>query len=176
MKRSFYVACAALAGALLSSAAIGHTFDIMETVNGTEAVTDGQVIAPGPDGAETITAGANFNDGSYIPQVVNVNIYDDAAHTILSDTLTITIPVQNPPQITLGFSSDATIPLSPENLAITETGALQDIATFTNSRGIQTTVRVLSDPEPAPIPEPASFLLTACGLAPLCGRRLRRRG
>jgi hypothetical protein len=37
------------------------------------------------------------------------------------------------------------------------TGALQDIATFTNSNGIQTTVRVFSDPEP--VPEPTSVLL-----------------
>ena len=46
---------------------------------------------------ETITA-VNFNDGNYVPQVVHVNLYDDAAHTILSDSLTITIPTQNPPR------------------------------------------------------------------------------
>jgi hypothetical protein len=156
---------------LTGSPALAHTIDIVELPNGggTRAITDGNVLNTFPD-SETISAGVNFNDGNYVPQVINVNLYDDLAHTIVSDQFTITVPVQNPPQITVGLTSETPgvplQPLNPENIGLTETGALQNVITLTNSNGIQTTVRIQSIEEAtAPAtPEPASLLLTSAGL------------
>ena len=157
--------------------------DIIELPNegGTQGIIDGKVFATFP-GSETISMGANLNDGNYVPQVINVNLYEDAAHTIVSDRFTITVPVQNPPQITLGLTSDTDgillAPLTPEDIGITETGLLQTIVTLTNSNGIQTTIRLQSDaPEavvPSPVPEPASVATAVFGLLALIPiKRLR---
>ena len=176
----------AIAVCLLLTAlpATAHTIDILELPNGggTRAVTDGSILNTFP-ASETISVGVNFNDGNYLPQVLNVNVYDDAAHTTVSDQLTITVPSANPPQITVGLTSMTPgIPLSaltPESIGITETGALQPIVTLTNSNGIQTTIRLQSN-EPAGgtglpgVPEPAPFLLTATGVAGLITFSRRR--
>lgn len=169
----------------LASNLHAHTIDIVELPNegGINIFTDGNLLNFFP-GAESAIVGANFNDGDYVPQVINVDLYDDAAHTIVSDRIDITVPSQNPGQITVGLTSDTEgvplAPLSPENLALTETGTLQNILTLTNSRGIQTTIRVQSDLD-APIaeaPEPASFTFAAVGCVGLAiaaaGRRPRR--
>ena len=160
--------------------AFAHTIDIIELPNGggTRAITDGNILNTFP-GAETISAGVNFNDGNYIPQVINVNLYDDAAHTIVSDRFTITVPAANPPQITVGLTSMSPgvplQPLAPETIGLTETGALQTIVTLTNSNGIQTTVRLQSNELPAaPAPEPGSVLPAAAGLLGLAALRRRR--
>jgi hypothetical protein len=168
--------CLLLAG----SPALAHTIDIVELPNGggTRAITDGNVLNTFPN-SETISAGVNFNDGNYVPQVISVNLYDDLAHTIVSDQFTITVPVQNPPQITVGLTSETPgvplEPLSPENIGLTETGALQNVITLTNSNGIETTIRIQSIEEaPATaMPEPASLLLTAAGLLGLAIWRSR---
>jgi|SRR5450631_879758 len=88
------------------SPALAHTIDVIELPNGggTRAITDGNILNTFP-GSETISAGVNFNDGNYIAQVINVNLYDDLAHTIVSDRFTITVPFQNLPQITVGLTS-----------------------------------------------------------------------
>jgi hypothetical protein len=156
--------------------AAAHTIDIVELPNGggTRAITDGNILNTFP-GSETISAGVNFNDGNYVPQVINVNLYDDAAHTIVSDQLTITVPAGNPPQITVGLTSRTPgilLPgLSPETLGLTETGGLQPIVTLTNSNGIQTTIRLQSD-EPAGVaaPEPAFAWLAFAGIAGMLWR------
>ncbi len=160
--------------------ALAHTIDILELPNGggTRAITDGNILNTFPN-SETISVGVNFNDGNYVPQIINVDLYDDAAHTIVSDRLTITVPVQNPPQITVGLTSEtAGIPLqpqSPENIALTETGGLQDILTLTNSNGIQTTIRLQSLEEAVTAtPEPAPMLLSAVALAGFAIHRSRR--
>lgn len=164
--------------------AAAHTIDILELPNGagTRAVTDGSILNTFP-GSETISVGVNFNDGNYLPQVLNVNVYDDASQTIVSDQLTITVPSANLPQITVGLTSMTPgIPLArltPESIAIIETGSLQPIVTLTNSNGIQTTIRLQSN-EPGGgtgvpgVPEPAPFLLTATGLAGLIAFSRRR--
>jgi PEP-CTERM motif len=171
--------CLLLAG----SPALAHTIDIIELPNGggTRAITDGTILNTFP-GSETISAGVNFNDGNYTPQVINVNLYDDLAHTIVSDRFTITVPVQNLPQITVGLTSETAgvplQPLSPESIGLTETGALQNVITLSNSNGIQTTIRIQSLEEPvAATPEPASMLLAAAGLIGLgtCRSRCSKR-
>ena len=174
-------ACGAAICFLLAGApAMAHTIDILELPNGggTRAITDGNILNTFP-GSETISAGVNFNDGNYVPQVINVDLYDDAAHTIVSDRFTITVPVQNPPQITVGLTSETPgVPLqpqSPENLALTETGGLQTIVTLTNSNGIQTTIRLQSLEEAVTVaPEPASLLLAGLAVAGFAIRRSRQ--
>src|SRR5947209_9438440 len=105
--------------------------DILELPNGggTQAILDGRIFATFP-GSEIISFGANLNDGAYVPQILNVNLYD-AAHIIVSDQFTITVPAANPDQITLGLTSmkpgSLLEPLSPENIGLTETGGLQTI-------------------------------------------------
>jgi hypothetical protein len=163
--------------------ALAHTIDIIELPNGggTRAITDGIILNTFPS-SETISAGVNFNDGNYLPEVINVNLYD-LAHTIVSDRFTITVPVQNPPQITVGLTSETSgvplQPLSPESIGLTETGGLQNVITLTNSNGIQTTVRIQSLEEAvAATPEPTSWLLTVAGLIGLgtCWSRWSKRG
>ena len=154
---------------------MAHTIDVIELPNegGTRVINDGSILASFP-GSETISAGINFNDGNYVPQIINVNLYEDLAHTILSDALTITVPAQNPPQITVGLTSDTEgvrLPgLMPETIGLTETGALQQVITLTNSNGIQTTIRIQSDaPEAVVIPEPSTLLLTVSALLGIFG-------
>ena len=187
---SYHVSCSRQTAAIVISLLLGglpaaaHTIDILELPNGggTRGITDGNILNTFP-GSETISLGVNFNDGDYLPQVLNVNVYDDAAHTIVSDQLTITVPAANPPQITVGLTSMTPgVPLArltPENIAITETGALQPIVTLTNAKGVQTTIRLQSDevgsgPGTPGVPEPASFLLTATGIAGLIVLSRRR--
>ncbi len=176
--RSGVAMCLLLAG----SPALAHTINIIELPNGggTRAIIDGNILNTFP-GSETISAGVNFNDGNYIPQVINVNLYDDLAHTIISDRFTITVPVQNPPQITVGLTSEtagvALQPLSPESIGLTETGAIQNVITLTNSNGIQTTIGIQSIEEATSTPEPVSLLLAAAGLIALwiCRSRWSKR-
>jgi hypothetical protein len=161
-----------------------HTMDLVELPNdgGIQIFTDGNLLNFFP-GVESAIVGANFNDGDYTPQLINVNLYDDPAHTILSDTIDITVPAQNPGQITVGLDSAAPgMPLAlltPETLGLTEATGLQTITTLTNQRGIQTTIRVQSDPNPiVATPEPATFatfLIGFIGLAAVaCALRCRR--
>jgi hypothetical protein len=153
------------------SPVLAHTIDIIELPNGggTRAITDGSILNTFP-GSETISVGVNFNDGDYVPQVINVNVYDDAAHTIVSDLLTITVFAQNPPQITVGLTSLAGValhPVLPEGIGLTETGALQTVTTLTNARGIQTTIRLQSDESGGVVagaPEPSTVPLAVAGL------------
>jgi hypothetical protein len=164
---------------LVCSQAIAHTIDVIELPNegGTRVITDGNILNTFP-GSETISAGVNNNDGDFIAQIINVNLYDDAAHTIVSDMLTITVPPANLPQITVGLTSDTEgirlAPLSPETIGLTETGALQSVITLTNSRGNQTTIRIQSDaPEATATPEPSTILLAAPVLLVLFTKRVR---
>jgi hypothetical protein len=165
---------------LIGSQARAHTIDIVELPNGggTRAITDGSILNTFP-ASETISAGVNFNDGNYTPQVINVNLYDDQAHTIVSDQFTITVPVQNPPQITVGLTSETPgillQSLSPESIGLTETGVLQNVITLTNSNGIQTTIRIqsLEEAAVAASPEPASWLLAVAGFVVLVTCRSR---
>jgi hypothetical protein len=156
------------------SHAAAHTIDILELPNGggTRAVIDGNILNTFP-GSETISVGANLNDGLYVPQILNVNIYADAAHMIVSDELTITVPAQNPGQITVGLTSETPglglQPLTPEDIGLTEIAGLQTITTLTNSNRVQTTIRFQSDdapsgPAPA-VPEPSSFALVGIAIA-----------
>jgi hypothetical protein len=154
--------------------------DILELPNGggTQAILDGRIFATFP-GSETISFGANTNDGAYVPQVLNVDLYDDAAHTIVIDRFTITVPAANPDQITLGLTSEtpgsSLQPLSPENIGLTETGGLQTITTLTASNGSQTTIRLQSVEEVAttPVPEPSCFALAGAALVSLFGLKRR---
>jgi hypothetical protein len=162
--------------------ATSHFMDILELANGggTEAVLDGKVFANFP-GSETISFGANLNDGAYTPQIVNVNLYDDVAHTIVSDRFTITVFAANPDQITLGLTSltpgTPLQPLSPENIGLTETGGLQVVTTLTASNGSQTTIRLQSDEAtaPAPVPEPSVFMSIPIATLIFLGSKLRFR-
>ena len=83
------VICLPFAG----SQAMAHTIDVIELPNegGTRVIIDGSILNTFP-GSETLSAGVNFNDGNYISQVINVNLYSDVGHTIVSDALTITQP------------------------------------------------------------------------------------
>jgi len=162
----------AIAIVLCVSASQGsaHTIDMIELANegGVQIFTDGSLLNFFP-GSETGIVGANFNDGNYTPQVINVDLYDGPSHLVVSDRITITVPAANPPQITVGLTSDTEgvplAPQTPEDIALTETGGLQVIATLTNSNGVQTTIRVQSDLDTsAGVPEPASFLLFGGGL------------
>lgn len=151
-------------------AAAIHTMDILELPNGggTQARLDGVIVNTFP-GSETISFGANLNDGAFIPQIINVNLYDDPAHTIVSDRFTITVPAANPDQITLGLTSATPgvplQPLSPEDLGITEMSGLQVIKVLTSSTGAQTMIRLqsLEDAGTAPVPEPSSMALGVIG-------------
>lgn len=166
-------------------AATIHTMDILELPNGggTQARLDGNIVNTFP-GSETISFGANLNDGAYTPQVINVNLYDDLAHTIVSDRFTITVFAANPDQITLGLTSATPgiplLPLSPEDLGITETSGLQVIKVMTSSTGTQTMIRLqsLDDADVTPqapqaVPEPSSLALSVLGSMSLVMLKLR---
>lgn len=177
----FVLAIAMFVLPVQTRAAAIHTMDILELPNGggTQARLDG-VIANTFPGTETISFGVNLNDGAYTPGVINVNLYDDAAHTIVSDRFTITVFAANPDQITLGLTSAtpgiALQPLSPEDLGITEASGLQVIKVLTSSTGAQTTIRLqsLEDAITAPVPEPSSLPLGVVGCMSLVMLRLRR--
>lgn len=158
----------------VASNVFAHTIDFVELPanGGIQIFLDGNLLNFFP-GADSAIAGANLNDGDYVPQLINVNLYVDPAHTILNDTVDITVPAQNPGQITVGLDhagpGTSLTPLSPENLALTETGGLQVIDTLTNQRGVETTIRleaIVSNPVTA-TPEPASFALFLFGLMAL---------
>jgi hypothetical protein len=166
-------------------AATIHTMDILELPNGggTQARLDGNIVNTFP-GSETISFGANLNDGAFTPQVFNVNLYDDLAHTIVSDRFTITVFAANPDQISLGLTSATPgiplLPLSPEDLGITETSGLQVIKVMTSSTGTQTTIRLqsLDDADVTPqapqaVPEPSSLALSVLGSMSLVMLKLR---
>lgn len=166
-------------------AATIHTMDILELPNGggTQARLDGNIVNTFP-GSETISFGANLNDGAYTPQVINVNLYDDLAHTIVSDRFTITVFAANPDQISLGLTSATPgiplLPLSPEDLGITETSGLQVIKVMTSSTGTQTMIRLqsLDDADVTPqapqaVPEPSSLALSVLGSMSLVMLKLR---
>jgi hypothetical protein len=157
-----------------ASNVFAHTMDFVELPanGGIQIFVDGNLLNFFP-GADSAIAGANFNDGDYVPQLINVNLYVNPAHTILNDTVDITVPAQNPGQITVGLDhagpGASLTALSPENLALTETGGLQVIDTLTNQRGVQTTIRleaVVSNPVTT-APEPASFALFLFGFMAL---------
>jgi hypothetical protein len=145
---------------------------------GVQTSIDGQVFNSDPR-SETQLVGANLNDGNYVPQVFNVNLYSDAAHTIVSDRIDITVPALNPPQINVGIISDTDgvplLPLTPENLALTETGEEQLVLSLTNSNGIRTDIFVQSDVLDAAVPEPSSVVLLALGFLGLSGFAWHRR-
>jgi hypothetical protein len=160
-----------LLGSLLVpvQAIANHIWIVRELPNeaGVQTSIDGQIFNSDP-GSETQLVGANFNDGNYVPQVINVNLYEDAAHTIVSDRVDITVPAQNPPQINVGLTSDTDgvplLPLTPENIALTETGDVQFVTSLTNSNGVTTSIFVQSDaPEVAGVPEPSGVVLLAIG-------------
>jgi hypothetical protein len=159
-----------------------HIWIVRELPNeaGVQTSIDGQIFNSDP-GSETQLVGANLNDGNYVPQVINVNLYEDAAHTIVSDRLDISVPAQNPPQINVGLTSDTDgiplLPLVPENIALTETGDVQFVTSLTNSNGIRTDIFVQSDVmDAATAPEPSSVVLLVIGLLSLFGftRHLRK--
>jgi hypothetical protein len=171
-----------LGGLLVPVQAIAnHIWIVRELPNeaGVQTSIDGQIFNSDP-GSETQLVGANLNDGNYVPQVINVNLYEDAAHTIVSDRVDITVPVQNPSQINVGIISDTEgvplQPLNPENIALTETGALQFVTSLTNSNGVTTSIFVQSDAPEGAVPESSSVVLLAIGLLGLLGfaRHLRK--
>jgi hypothetical protein len=160
-----------------------HTIDFIELPanGGIQIFLDGNLLNFFP-GADSAIVGANLNDGDYVPQLINVNLYADPAHTILNDTIDIIVPAQNPGQITAGLDHATPgaplTPLSPENLALTETGGLQTVDTLTNLRGVQTTIRleaIISNPVTA-TPEPASLALSfiGCTLLLIVGYRRQK--
>jgi hypothetical protein len=176
LSRPFGLMGMVLLGSLLVplQAIANHIWIVRELPNeaGVQTSIDGQIFNSDP-GSETQLVGANLNDGNYVPQVINVNLYEDAAHTIVSDRLDITVPAQNPPQINVGLTSDtdgvSLQPLAPENIALTETGDVQFVTSLTNSNGVRTDIFVQSDVMDAAVPEPSSVVLLAIGLLGLLG-------
>jgi hypothetical protein len=171
-----------LLGSLLVpvQAIANHIWIVRELPNeaGVQTSIDGQIFNSDP-GSETQLVGANLNDGNYVPQIINVNLYEDAAHTIVSDRLDISVPAQNPPQINVGLTSDTDgvplLPLAPENLALTETGDVQFVVSLTNSNGVRTDIFVQSDVLDSSVPEPSSAVLLAVGFLGLLGFAWHRR-
>jgi hypothetical protein len=101
---------------------------------------------------------------------VNFNIFDDAAHTVLSDTLSIFVNATN--DIEIDFFSGVGVTLLGGNpTAVTETGGIQDVFTisFTNRDITPLDVEFQSDEA---VPEPSSLLLL---VAPVLGLALQRR-
>lgn len=141
-----------------------HVWIVRELPNdgGIQTSIDGHIFDSGP-GTETQLVGANLNDGNYVPQLINVNIYEDSAHTIIGATLDIFVLAQNPPQLNAGFNGVAVQPLSPENIALTETGGLQFVTSLTNSNRVTTSFFVQTIVTGGAVPEPSGMVLMAIG-------------